>query len=309
MYYSIQYLRAFAAFIVVLTHVDPLVMRGLNRIFIGSIGVDLFFIISGFVMALLSEGAPAKVPINKAVDFLVRRIIRLWPLYGICTLIAFLIEYLLLGRVVRSSSHIAYSLIFLPFSSHGYRDPILTQGWTLTFEMLFYAFIAASLLSIYAKRVALTALLTLGCMGLFFRFTNPHFVLITNPLFIEFLIGYFVFYVQRQLQALPNLALFNTLAIIIFISAMTGVDSGWTGGVPRMEVTFGHSVFLPRLIAWGIPALFLFVAVLKQEACLKRRPIKGLLLLGDASYSLYLTHTIVSWYSIALSISTSSSAL
>jgi exopolysaccharide production protein ExoZ len=125
---SIQILRAAAALGVLLDHagrwldVAPIVD-------IGAAGVDLFFVISGFIMVYTSErlfgqtGAPQR--------FLARRIIRIVPLYWTLTAFAALVLF-------GFGPNTLGSYLFIPT----HRGPILTVGWTLNYEMMFYSLFA-----------------------------------------------------------------------------------------------------------------------------------------------------------------------
>ena len=112
--------------------------------FLAEFGVDIFFVISGSVMILVSANYTGSA--RQSLDFMARRIIRIYPMYLFFTLvtIAFLIFYVV---VKHAEPHfdlglhrIVSSLLFIPtFDAGGSVSPILNIGWTLFYEMFFYA--------------------------------------------------------------------------------------------------------------------------------------------------------------------------
>ncbi|HHU9843474.1 TPA: acyltransferase family protein, partial [Escherichia coli] len=93
--YNIQVLRFFAALIVVIAH-SEIVMYGIRMSGLGGIGVDIFFIISGFIMPFIAYGGKkADGPFNiSAAKFFLRRLVRILPLYIILTACAVYVSYL-----------------------------------------------------------------------------------------------------------------------------------------------------------------------------------------------------------------------
>lgn len=131
---SIQYLRAFAAFAVIYIH---LTFSFFNRNFCGSIGVDIFFILSGFIMANSMQKSK-KTP----KEFFIKRIKRIYPLYFLMTSVFILVLLFFGGNYLVLINNFFYSNLFIPFSNKGiYTDPILFVGWSLNIEILFYNYI------------------------------------------------------------------------------------------------------------------------------------------------------------------------
>ena len=119
---SIQYLRSFGALAVVASHVD-------HSAVVGQSGVDLFFVISGFIMWTMSARPIAPLA------FLWNRMLRVVPLYWVATLLMALHQRAPLHDVVRS-------MFFVPYFGAGDQIwPVLVQGWTLNYEMFFYILI------------------------------------------------------------------------------------------------------------------------------------------------------------------------
>ena len=150
---SIQALRAIAALLVFWGHAINAVHLKIEADFphlYGPFGVDLFFVISGFVMVYSSErlfgqpGAP--------ITFFVRRLARIVPLYWLATavLVWFVVPY-------ASTKAVLGSLFFAPHIPS--EAPLLFVGWTLIFEMFFYAVFAIALLA--KRRFAVVAGVTI----------------------------------------------------------------------------------------------------------------------------------------------------
>jgi exopolysaccharide production protein ExoZ len=287
-YRGIQALRAIAALLVVANHAT-LVWHEYSLAPMwpaGAVGVDIFFIISGFVMAvssvgLVREGHPAR-------RFLERRIIRIVPMYWLLTFVVILKIYMLqrLPQFANSSDQaqlslpfIVKSLLFIPMSDpHGAMIlPLLYPGWTLSYEMLFYFLFAAALaLRVNAAKLLAPIMIGLAVVSLFHRASWPGITLLFSPLMLEFLAGVILGQaVNRGIRW--NVPLWVTLGLIGFVLMMT---------VPLVSATL-------RVVIWGIPALLVVIAVVAIEEQYGRRWPKWTLLLGDASYSLYLVHPLV----------------
>jgi peptidoglycan/LPS O-acetylase OafA/YrhL len=173
--FALQLLRAVAATGVVISHVRYDFLHHLSLteqlpgfLDLGNAGVDLFFVISGFVMVYSSESLFGRD--RAAVTFLMRRIARIVPLYWLMTVI--MVVYVAArGFAVSDATPmlVAVSFFFIPYARpSGEISPIFGVGWTLNFEMLFYATFALALAArrevTVARVTALLALLILGSM-------------------------------------------------------------------------------------------------------------------------------------------------
>ncbi|MEI8622584.1 acyltransferase [Pseudoalteromonas sp. B129b] len=140
MYLSIQYLRALAALMVLLTHTSfKLENNGsdlLSWFNIGGYGVDLFFIISGFIMCLTVQDKKINF-----TTFMKQRVIRIIPLYWLMTSVA-LIIFFINPSLVNSSggvTSIISSYLLIPDGT----KYLVNNGWTLSYEFfstLFFLF-------------------------------------------------------------------------------------------------------------------------------------------------------------------------
>lgn len=279
---SIQMLRGIAAALVVLFHASIQLQRvgfDAHDFKWMQAGVDIFFVISGFIMWVTTENAPNRT----ARDFLFNRLRRIVPLYWLITLgmtALLLVAPRLLQSAVFDPVHIIKSLFFIAAYNDGTHlyQPLLVPGWTLNVEMYFYLLftiaIAVSAGSRSIRAAVLSALL-LGSAALPLAVDNlPGEVLFyCQPIIVEFLFGIFLGW------------LFLARPINLGIS-------GWmvaaAGLVLMAQGTYDEGP-LPLFIEKGIPALMIVGGALFATP-FKARPLEGL---GNISYSLYLTHALV----------------
>jgi exopolysaccharide production protein ExoZ len=270
--YAIQYLRAVAALGVVVFHAAE---RTGTHFAIGAAGVDVFFVISGFIMWVLA-GTRTTTP----AAFLRERIERIVPLYWIVTGVMILGALLALFPNLRlTPGYVLSSLFFIPSRSPGTGDiwPVLVQGWTLNYEMFFYLLCAGSLFLPSRWRLpALTTLfLALVAAGRLLTPETPLLRTWTDPLLLEFLLG----------MALGRLWLHGTmvppaLGGVLIVLAVAGFAF----------VGITYRGFAPFVLGPLAAALVLGILAFEKTEKVVRLPLAAYL--GDASYSMYLWHTL-----------------
>ena len=285
-YFGLQALRAVAALAVVAAHAPEDLAASpfptsVNW-FHGVAGVDLFFVISGFVMMLSSTRLLAKV--HPARLFLWRRLLRIAPLYWVLTCAKLALLLAVPGEALHgrpSVWNVVSSFLFIPSAGPGGEvRPVIVVGWTLSFEMAFYLLFAVALLVGAAEagrrgllRFLAPAVAVLALLGAVRTDAWPAWTMIADPIVLEFLAGVGVArLVQRR--RLPSPA---GGAVLVVAGAAALL---WT--VPRT---------IPRVLSWGVPAALVVLGVVALEPWLGRRLPRWLLLLGDASYSIYLAQT------------------
>ena len=269
---------------VVLHHIleesQPLFNDAIPRplVLFGASGVDLFFVISGFIMDYTNHDRFGRG--SASTDFFVRRIIRIVPLYWLCTLLIVVLH--VVGGLYRHMDitplSLVLSLLFLPNA-----NIVLGMGWTLNYEMYFYVTLAVWLFA--SNRVgtagvicSIAAIMALGWL----LPASPARFFLTNPIALEFCFGFAVasaFTRGRLSTGWGRTALlFGLLALA---AGSFGPSNGTAGLTPQVRIFF-----------WGLPAVALLIAALSVGGA-DGRIGRCMLLIGDASYSLYLTHSFV----------------
>lgn len=246
------------------------------------IGVDIFFVISGFIMmhtVSTDTGSAA------ARGFLVRRFIRIYPLYWIATLLPVLgalAVYLKSGNVdpfALAPGRLLASLTLFPsMAANGHVQPIVGVGWTLSYEVFFYLCFAAAL--VRGRQLALTISATLASIVLLFQFLAPGSAVVdflAAPISLEFIYGMVLgaLFKAGQLPRLPALVGFIALTATVAIAAV----------IPEE-----HPL---RFICFGFPACLIVWSAL---SCHDVRPLKHATEIGAASYATYLFHMPVIYW-------------
>jgi peptidoglycan/LPS O-acetylase OafA/YrhL len=264
---NVQALRAIAATLVIFQHI--------HIVMLGSFGVDIFFVISGFVIAYVSVA-------ETSGTFILKRVFRIVPLYWLGTFAVFAVAAVapsLVNSTTTDLVELLKSLFFIPYvKSNGLTHPVLFLGWTLNYEVLFYAVFALALLfgSRAAPTVATVIILSLIVVGLAFPIETEPFRFWTRPVTLEFLFGVWVFVAWHNGFRFPVTAKFAIAAIVALLALMT-----W-------EQINATSFDWIQPISFGIPAALIVLLGLSCEGQIKVPAI--LLATGDASYSLYLFH-------------------
>ena len=288
---SLQALRGLAALAVVFHHVmravtinrpadldlppSPLLSNPII-VDLGAMGVDLFFVLSGFLMIYISQSYEQGK--KSRGDFLANRLIRVWPLYAVVTIYLLCIAYHN-ARAGGPDFDLApmrlASLFFIPsFNEAGILQPILGVGWTLNYEVFFYLVFAASILINRNRILAIATVLVGGsyAIGALLPEGSVLRAFLFNSVILEFLLGAAIAraYMNSMLIAKHAQACLLAGLVALAIFASVPVDEGF------------------RLLTRGVPAALLFAFVLLSDS--KIRWPRAIVVLGDASYSIYLVH-------------------
>jgi exopolysaccharide production protein ExoZ len=268
---SVQYLRAIASLAVLAFHLTD---RYGGSLLVGSSGVDIFFVISGFIMWVTTADRGVK-----PAEFAKKRVIRVVPNYWLATVVTALLILVrpnfMYGHEL-DASRFAGSLFFLPTLSGSKILPVVLQGWTLVFEMIFYVLFTISLFVQQRYRAYLLAI-ALGAMAAYhLAATEPHIAAITNPIMLEFIAGVALAMIWKNVAVAPRVA----LALLVAGAAGLGLSEYFK---PNLH----------EVLKFGVPAALLVAGSVFYEKAGRVANVRIMRFLGDASYSIYIWHVAV----------------
>jgi len=287
---SIQILRAVAACLVVFGHVlHETVEIGMHSgrpplnigIIDWGIGVDIFFVISGFIMIYTTAelfGQPGATR-----TFLMRRIIRIVPLYWLITaglILTYLVAPKVLNVPIEGWRSIVTSFFFIPdLRGNGEVRPIMALGWSLNYEMFFYAIFAVCLLAPLRRATVYLVGFFVGIsiVGAAVKMPSIALTYWTDSIVLEFLFGALLALACRAKVAISPAAAWTLIALGVVLAVALGPF-------------WGANQMLPRFVAGGLPATLIVAAAAFGPRLSASWIVTPLVVLGDASYSLYLTH-------------------
>lgn len=290
---SIQALRGIAVMAVILIHIQLYFSNKLRmpdflpQFNIGAASVDVFFVISGFIMVYASErlfGQPGGMRI-----YFLRRIARIVPMYWAATTILAIYVVVQYGSLAGAGGaewdYLVASYLFWPYvRPDGWGTPLLGVGWTLNYEVFFYTLFGLCI-ALSRRKIVLT-IGALFCVLIAIRTLYPDipnpFAYWFNPLIIEFVFGMAIAVAFREGVRLPMWLVWTLVA----------------GGLAVLGWSWSQAHFFDppswlRVPVWGLPALAIVGGFALAERGVPRNlfwRVSGFL--GDASYSLYLVHTL-----------------
>jgi exopolysaccharide production protein ExoZ len=242
----------------------------------GARGVDLFFVLSGFMMVYSSEKLFGNA--NGWKLFAERRVIRIVPIYWIATTIKLVALLAAAGMLIHSQfdwGRAISSYFFIPYRSSEGIEPLLIVGWTLNFEMFFYAIFTLALrlrANIYIFVAAI--LFPLAIASVFRQPDWPGASFYLNPIVLEFFFGMLIAkWVLSGKRMHPAIAAFMLVGGLVWLLFLP---------IPKPYILSVNG-FAASAAIWGTAAL---------EPRLKWLP-KWTLYLGDISYVLYLFHPFI----------------
>ncbi len=291
---SLQILRGIAASLVVVDHsllrhaewTDYPEVATLAAQYSGTLGVAVFFVISGYIMIHTAGGQFGKQ--GAATGFLRKRLIRIVPLYWLATFLEVAFRLRKGGAI--DPQQLLASFFFIPQSVEpgNYMRPLLGVGWTLNYEMFFYVVFAMAL--VFGKRTGLGLLFTtlaglvlFGAMSKPLTDTSPPYTVLgfwTDPILLLFAAGVILGLLPEAVRRHAAIAHPVTVAVALLTACaaifLVAVDSY---PVPLVWQT----------ATWLFCALAVSLCIFgKQES--KGAMVKAGVKLGDISYALYLFH-------------------
>jgi exopolysaccharide production protein ExoZ len=287
---NIQALRAIAANGVLISHlfiVEQKYSHGGEVLsahaHLGAFGVDLFFVISGFIMATIARNASWQ-------KFLFGRATRILPAYWFYTTLILIVSFYVPAYVNSSFEHppsIWRSYLLIPDSV----GPLLAVGWTLMHEMYFYFCFALVISLTGAFRFRITSLLliwmvTVICLNAVVQLTgisDPVVSVITHPLTLEFIFGAAAgILIQRNCTAFAASTFVGGIILFMLVLSLSDDALGLVDGQNWQ-----------RAILVGAPCALIVYGVVGTEVRRELTAPGWLVVLGNASYSTYLSHVLV----------------
>lgn len=280
-YDGIQVLRFVAALMVVITHSTFYASERLDPSFQfwqrGATGVDIFFVISGFVMVVSSQRGDGWIDWR---EFFYRRVVRIFPPYWVATTLNLLVLVAIPSMVLHSSldwQSVLKSYLLIPdYNSDGNIEPLLGVGWTLYFESFFYAAFAVALVLRLNPIWSVTAIMVAAAAASGLRGEGwPAYAVYLDPIVLEFAAGMLIGKLARSLRA-PLWAGVLVLVAAFAVLLLRPDPPGW-----------------PRALVTGVPAATLVLCAVLLEPYLQgKKWMAPLVFMGAASYVLYLFHPV-----------------
>lgn len=243
-----------------------------------AMSVDIFFVISGFIMMLVSDRKDSTA--ISSVSFMADRIVRVVPVYWFYTALVALVGLaapsLLRSATVNPETFIK-SLFFIPFfRENGIPQPLLGVGWTLNYEMVFYVTFALLLpLGQWTRVAALAGVFgVLFAVGLAVGQDTIFGTFFSQSIVFTFVGGMILYLMLERWGPLPPAS----------AAVLAAVAVAYLGWIDPADANWGR-----RLPYWGLPAMAIVYAALSLPQ-MGGRPARILERIGDASYSIYLTH-------------------
>lgn len=287
----IQAFRGLAALLVVLFHATQISEAQFNYLFLnnffifGDSGVDLFFVLSGFIIFYIHRS-----DINvktKFKSFILKRFVRIYPFYWLLTILA-LFSYFFVPALwdktytLTSLGGIIKSIFLIPQEQY----PVVGVGWTLSYELLFY-FMFSLLIFLRPKlSVPIVSGWLLLTLGLFFLETFSSFE--ATPFYLKFLFSrynlefifgviaaYLVYKIRFKIKVNQAFLVLN-LGVILFALCCIFFKPGELLNI--------------RIIAYGISSMLIILGAALIDLIAPLKIPTFLLHLGNASYSIYLTN-------------------
>lgn len=288
-FHSLQALRGIAALAVLVFHLRAVESKYIpGHTVLGAVaahadaGVDLFFVISGFVMAHVGRGRFDGF--HAAGSFLMKRAWRVLPLYWLFTTLT-VVLMMALPAIVNSSypdQSVIRSYLLIPHT----QLPVLAVGWTLIHEAYFYIVFAVAI-AIIAERALTVCLLGWAAVIAYahidgYQEMTPLRQLLISPLTLEFIVGVLAGLHWRKLP--------RKLAFAMMIS---GIALYLTAAVGLADPLISAPDPWLRTATFGTASVLLVLGWVMHESRGKRSAPPVLVALGDSSYSLYLSHVFV----------------
>jgi exopolysaccharide production protein ExoZ len=283
---GLQVLRAVAVLLVAMLHTSQALSPEAPSVVpdFGSYGVDIFFVISGFIMSAITFRSDRPAGPGAAWAFLKRRLIRIFPIYWIFVILTGTRMLLSQGRF--DLSYLP-SVFLLPGSQFPYFKGLVSFSWTMMFEMYFYYVFAVVLLITVRRAVPLVIVLLSFAviLGSFVGIARPYFIVACNPMLLEFLFGAALALLHQHFGTRRRTGMVLLSLGVIASFVLRNSPFPWPNGLER--VVTGANL-MPSVLTWGVAAAMMVGGIIFWQPEFKTRLGKIAVILGNASYSTYL---------------------
>ncbi|MCH2234504.1 MAG: acyltransferase [Crocinitomicaceae bacterium] len=264
----------------------------------GRLGVNFFFVLSGFLITNLILNEQHQKGKFNVLRFFQRRILRIWPLYFIIGFIGFILFPLILEGFSSSHNIVYYSLFLTNFNeiSLGGNDPanFLTSPWSVAVEEQFYLFWGVIFLLIFniGKKYLpyLILVMYLGAFAFRYAFWEDekviyyHTISVFQDILTGAFIGWSLFEGKKWLEKIKTIPKLGVILIYIL---------GFGFCLGKNIIFKGELVVFERFVL----SLFFGFIILDQirgdHSLIKLGKIKPFNYLGKISYGLYMYHLVV----------------
>lgn len=280
---SIQVLRAVAAIMVVVHHLIILATQyGLweEQNSSLSIGVDIFFLLSGYIMTMLVDTSPCGM--RASWIFLLARLKKILPLYWTISLLTIFLVSIGWLSVWENRSYdwpyVISSFLLVPDNAWPYSRPLVNVGWTLIYEMAFYLVMTIAILLPRKFRYPFSLVLIGGgyMVGELYHLSGA-WAFYLDRIIILFPLGGAIYYLNGFTLKKPfyvMICIFCLLAGGWSIYLLWGLGDNHGG------------------ISWNVVSLLILIGGLSTQYFIPWERFSPLVKIGNASYSLYLTHIL-----------------
>ncbi len=282
---SIQFLRGLAAFVVVVYHIGGYIKRYFTITFLGDFfdfgfaGVDLFFVISGFIIHFTSKNYLDNP--STLGKYLKKRLLRVYPIYWIVLTVLFGLSWFITLILQKDVFNTGYPYTISAFLQTYFLTPlhfaINPVTWTLSYELFFY--LCFSLLIISRRLSFIPILLILVSLyNIIFIHDEyrKHFNFVFSGYNLEFMFGFLIY------QFYDKIKFQNWISVLLIVISLAII------------IHYGYDIidydYQKRVLTFGVPSAFLLIAMLNLENNQAIRIPSFTITLGDASYVLYLIH-------------------
>jgi exopolysaccharide production protein ExoZ len=296
---ALQLLRAVAVILVVWCHsgqvLDFTGSHGLPSL--GVFGIDLFFVISGFILSLTVLKQRAPPGFDTMRDFMKRRFLRIYPIYWVICIAT--LTRLALSHHLFDHNWVA-SFFLLPSLHYPGQSFVIDFSWTMNFEIFFYFLLGLVLFKTIRRAVPvlILSLILSVLVGSVVGIRHPVVILIGNPILLEFVFGAILalLYVRIGRRRVPGIIVSTIGILSTFYVAAQNLPSVANG---EQMILLDRGGFA-RIATWGICAALIVGGTVFWSPSMKNPLGKYFVLLGNASYSTYLASALFLEFSFRL---------